>query len=380
MSEPPGALRVLQVCSSPSWGGMEMQVATFSALLRRRGHEVSVACARGTPLYRELTRLGFAPHHFRPRGYLDPAAIVRLAQLLRAQHVQVIHCHYSRDLWTVVPAARLAGRVPTVLIKHVGTMRPKRDPAHRWLYGHVAQVWAISRVIRENLIATHPIAPERVAVVHQGVDLARFRVPPQERARVRGQFGFAENALVVGTIGRLEPGKGHLEFLHMAAEVARQVPQSVFLVVGGTTRGEEFRAEPIYRLAAELNLGPRLVFAGFRQDIPSVLAAMDVFAFPSRAEAFGLVVIEAMAAGVPVISTASDGVLDIVVDGESGLLVPPQDVASLTKAVVRLLTDAELRHRLGRAGRQRVKRLFTVERMAAQVEMLSRGLLGPRQA
>ncbi|MDZ7379546.1 MAG: glycosyltransferase, partial [candidate division KSB1 bacterium] len=94
----------------------------------------------------------------------------------------------------------------------------------------------------------------------------------------------------------------------------------------------------------------------------------------------GLVVIEAMAAGVPVISTASDGVLDIVVDGESGLLVPPQDVASLTKAVVRLLTDAELRHRLALAGRQRVERLFTAERMAAQVEMLSRGLLGPRQA
>ncbi len=341
-----------------------MQVAAFSQLLRQRGHKVVVACRRGTPLYQELARQGFAS-----------AAMLSLAKWLRGQGVQIIHCHFSRDLWTVVPAARLAGRVPTVLIKHVGTMRPKCDVAHRWLFRNVSEVWAISRVIRDNLLATHPLRPERVKVVHQGVDLRRFCVPASERRRVRQEFGFAESSLVVGTIGRLEPGKGHLEFLRMAAEVARQVPESAFLVVGAATRGEEFRAEPIHRLAAELNLGPRLVFAGFRHDVPAVLAAMDVFAFPSRAEAFGLVLIEAMAAGVPVVSTASDGVLDIVVDGHSGLLVPPQDVEGLTKAVLRMLREPELRRSLATAGRQRVERLFTVEHMLTQVEDLSQRLV-----
>jgi glycosyltransferase involved in cell wall biosynthesis len=265
-----------------------------------------------------------------------------------------------------------------VLIKHVGTMRAKRDPVHRWLYRNVAQVWAISRVIRDNLIATHPLPAAKVEIVYHGLDLAKFRVPGEVRKRVRREFGFADDALVVGIVGRLEPGKGHVEFLRMAGQVARQVPQSAFLVVGSPTRGEEFRAEPIFRLAQELNLGSRLVFAGFRQDIPAVLSAMDVFAFPSRAEAFGLVLIEAMAAGVPVVSTASDGVLDIVVDGESGLLVPPQDVAALERAVLRLLASPELRSRLGMAGRRRVEQLFTAERAVARMVELSRRVMQRR--
>ncbi len=357
-----------------------MQVGATAELLRSRGHQVQVACAPRTPLHADLVQRGFAPFSFRPCGYVDPVAIVRLARWLRQQRVEIVHCHFSCDLWAVVPASQLAGRVPVVLIKHVGTMRPKRDPLHRWLYRNVAQVWAISRVIRDNLIATHPLPAEKVEIVHQGLDLAKFRVPTEVRNRLRREFGFAEKALVVGIIGRLEPGKGHLEFLQMAGRVARQVPQSAFLVVGTPTRGEEFRAEPIFRLAKELDLGPRLVFAGFRQDIPAVLAAMDVFAFPSRAEAFGLVLIEAMAAGLPVVSTASDGVLDIVVDGQSGLLVPPQDVAALEKAVLRLLASPELRLELGREGQRRVEELFTAERMVARVEELSWRIVKQQQA
>ncbi|MCR4439215.1 MAG: glycosyltransferase [bacterium] len=350
---------------------MEMHVGFLSALLRGHTHQVWVACASQTPLYDDLVKKGFVPYPFRPRGYVDSVAIARLAGWLRRQSVDIIHCHFSRDLWAVVPAARMAGRVPVVLIKHVGTMRAKRDPVHRWLYRNVAQAWAISRVIRDNLIATHPLPPGKVEVVHHGLDLSRFRVPQETRRRLRRELGFAEDALVVGTVGRLEPSKGHLEFLRMAGQVASQVPQSVFLVVGAATRGEEFRAEPILRLAQELNLGPRLVFAGFREDIPAVLSAMDVFAFPSRAEAFGLVVIEAMAAGLPVVSTASDGVLDIVVDSESGLLVPPQDVAALASAVLRLLRDPRLRRSVAAAARRRVEELFTAERMVQRVVELS---------
>lgn len=348
-----------------------MHVGFLSTLLHRHGHQVWVACAPQTPLHEDVVGKGFVPQPFRPRGYVDPAAIACLAGWLRRHGVDIIHCHFSRDLWTVVPAARLARRVPVVLIKHVGTMHAKRDPAHRWLYRNLAQAWAISRVIRDNLIATHPLSPEKVEVVHHGLDLSRFQVPHQTRSRIRRELGFAHDALVVGTVGRLEPGKGHLEFLRMVGQVARQVPQSAFLVVGGATRGEEFRAEPIFRLAQELNLGPRLVFAGFREDIPAVLSAMDVFAFPSRAEAFGLVVIEAMAAGLPVVSTASDGVLDIVVDGESGLLVPPQDVAALETAVLRLLRHPRLRRAFGAAARRRVEELFTAERMVQRVVELS---------
>ncbi|HID23926.1 MAG TPA: glycosyltransferase family 1 protein, partial [Planctomycetaceae bacterium] len=178
----------------------------------------------------------------------------------------------------------------------------------------------------------------------------------------------AEDDILIGTIGRLQEGKGHIEFLEMAARIAAEFAQARFIIVGEATRGEEHRAEKIYRKIEQINLGQRLILAGFRKDVPAVLAAMDIFAFPSRAEAFGLVIIEAMAAGVPVVSTRSDGVLDIVEDGVNGILVDRQQVDQLTAAVRTCILDENRRKELIAAGRKTIAEKFTVDRMVSETE------------
>jgi len=153
-------------------------------------------------------------------------------------------------------------------------------------------------------------------------------------------LGACMGDLVVGVVGRVTPAKGHREFLEMAAHLAGPFPNARFLIVGEATRGEEDEGRAILDGIAAGPLRGRVTVTGFRGDVPDLLAGMDVFAFPSHNEAFGLALIEAMAAGLPTVSSDCDDVLDIVAEGETGLMVPPRDGAKLAAAVGALLGDA----------------------------------------
>jgi glycosyltransferase involved in cell wall biosynthesis len=187
---------------------------------------------------------------------------------------------------------------------------------------------------------------------------------------VRAELGFTDEHLVVGIVGRVTPAKGHREFLEMAAHLAGPFPNARFLIVGEATRGEEDEGRAILDGLATGPLRERVTVTGFRSDVPDLLAGLDVFAFPSHNEAFGLALIEAMAAGLPTVSSDCDGVLDIVVEGQTGLMVAPKDGARLADATARLLEDAALRERMGHAGRERVLAHFTEEQMAAAMDRL----------
>ena len=369
------SLNILQVCSSRSWGGMEMHVGILCEQLQRRGHRVVALCPPDSEIERDLLARGIETMPFEPFDYLDVPAIVRTSRLLRTQRFDIIHSHYSRDLWVLAPAASLAGDVPIVFIKHIGTQKAKTDFLHRWIYRRVCKIIAISGVIADNVRRTHPVDAGRVTVIHHGLDLSQFSDHDKAREKSRREFGIGDDDILIGTIGRLQEGKGHIEFLEMAARIAAEFSQARFIIVGEATRGEEHRAEKIYRKIDQVNLGKRLVLAGFRKDIPAVLAAMDIFAFPSRAEAFGLVIIEAMAAGVPVVSTRSDGVLDIIKDGVNGILVDRQNVDQLTAAVRSLIVDAKRRKELAAAGRRTIEEKFTIDRMVAETEKVYRDCL-----
>jgi glycosyltransferase involved in cell wall biosynthesis len=254
--------------------------------------------------------------------------------------------------------------------KHIGTSKAKRDFLHRWLYQRVDYLIAISEVIRQNLIATHPISASQVGVVHHGIDLHDFFQASRARDALREELGFSRDQIVFGIIGRLQIGKGYLEFLEMAHQIGRLRPRARFLMVGEATRGEPEEANLILNKIEHPQLRPIVKWVGFRKDVPRLLAAMDVFVFPSHAEAFGLVLIEAMAAGKPVISSNCDGVLEIVRHGETGFLVAPRDVAALTEAAERLLQDEALRQKMGEAGRRLAAEAFSVERTLENIEAL----------
>ncbi len=361
---------IMQICASPSWGGMEMHVGFLSAHLVKRGYKIIPVCYPGSPLERDLQERGFMPLRIRLGGYFHPFGIRQLAQWLDDNGVDLVHSHYSRDLWTIVPAIRRRGQVPLVLTKHLGTQKPKRDLLHRCIYRRVNHVVAISEVIRRNLLDTHPLRPEQVSVVHHGVDLSQFTPETIDRAAVRQELGLAPEHLVLGMIGRLQISKGYLEFLAMARQISAEIPHARFLLVGEASRGELSEAGMILDKIREWQLEKVVCSLGFRRDVPRLLAAMDIFVFPSHAEAFGLVLIEAMAMAKPVVASNCDGVLDIVLDRQTGLMVPPRHVEALSQAVLALARDGERRLKMGLRGREHVLKYFALDRMLSAIESI----------
>lgn len=364
------ARRILKVCTSRSWGGMEMSMTVTADRLRDRGNEVVPVCYPNSPIHERLKRLDFEPLLFDLWGKFHPFKAFRLSRFINSGGIDVVHTDYSRDLFTLVPALKLARPTPLVLHKHVGTKNPKNLPVHPILYGRVDCAIAISEVIARNLVETHPLREDQVRLIHHGIDLDRFTPDPVRRHAVRAEMGVGENVPLVGIVGRLQKHKGHLEFLEVAKRVLPRHPEARFVVVGEATRGEDEEANEILDRFQAAGLGDRMILTGYRDDVPDLLGAMDVFLFPTHAEAFGLVIVEAMAMGVPVVSSNCDGVPDIVEEGQTGYLVDPTNVEALTAAVELLLADPARRQDFGAAGRRRASEAFSLDGMCANMETL----------
>jgi glycosyltransferase involved in cell wall biosynthesis len=368
---PTAPLNILQTCFSPSWGGLEIQALELSRRLLRRGHRVLLSCLPSTPLAREAERSGVPLLLHNVRGYVHPFVIARLASELRRNEIEMIHCQHSRDIATVVPATLLSGgRRHVLLSKRVGSAITKKDFFHRLTHRHISRVLAISEAIHANVLATLPVDPERIVTLHDAVDTDEFSPRPGDRPAIKSSFGFSKDSLLVGFVGRFSPGKGHEELLQAAASLKPDFPEVRYLVVGEASFGEEAYAGRIRQLALTLGVADVVKFAGFRKDIPQVMQAFDLFAFPSHAESFGVVLIEAMAVGLPAVSTNCDGVLDIMVEGETGLMVPPKNANELARALRILLEDSAVRAQMGFAARRRVVELFDQQKQIERLEQI----------
>jgi len=363
--------KILHTCFSLSWGGLEIHSLAEATKLAARGHHVWLACCRGSRLEQEAQERGIPIVPLKISGYFHPAQILQLRRLLLEEEIALVHSQHSKDLATVVPAVKLTSRtIPVLLSKRVGSSVMKRDPLHRFTYRYVSRVLAISDVIRRNVIATTPMAPDRVITLHHGVNITDFSLAKADRSRFRRELGGSDAGLLIGFVGRFSPGKGLEEFLGAAAILVKNYPALRFAIVGEASYGEKDYEQAIRELCTGLNLDGVVTFTGFRTDVPDVMASFDIFAFPSHAESFGAVLVEAMALERPVVSTNCDGVVDIVVDGETGLYVNPGRADELARAIARLAEDRSLRERLGKAGRARVVELFDQEKQIARVEQI----------
>jgi glycosyltransferase involved in cell wall biosynthesis len=369
-------MNILQTCFSRSWGGLELQALDETLQLQKRGHRLWLACIPGSRIEQEAHRQGVTVLPLRVTGYVHPVLLVRLARFIADRHVDVLHCQLSKDIATVVPAMRLSGRrVPVILSRRMGSYIGKKDFFHRLTYRHVTRVLAISSVIHRNVLDTTPVTPDRVMTLHHAVDTEKFSLKNTDRRATRQELRLDDAMLAVGFVGRFSPGKGHEEFLHAAHVIAKDHPHVRFVIVGEASRGEEAYARHIRMLCCDLGLVAVVLLVGFRSDIPDVMAAFDIFAFPSHAESFGAVLIEAMALELPVVSTNCDGVLDIVVDGVTGLYVSPRDAPGLARALTQLIDDPSLRTAMGKAGRRRVEELFDQRKQIDRLEEVYREVI-----
>ena len=219
--------------------------------------------------------------------------------------------------------------------------------------------------------------PNYVDTIWNPADLERFSVPGNRDA-IRAEFGWDEQTPVVVAAGRLDPHKGHIELLEAFAKVREQLPDARLLICGATDTGSGYD-DFLERRAVELGLSEHAIFTGARSDLPAIFSGSDVFCLSSENEPFGLVYVEAMAMGLPVVALRSGGVPDIVVEGETGLLSEPHDVESLATNLLTLLRDRDLAQRMGAAGKQRALTQFAPGVLATRwVELLYKHFAHPK--
>lgn len=291
--------------------------------------------------------------------------VQRMTELLRRQKIDLVQSDYH-TLPLIAGAARNAG-IPATWTVWGWWFRPK--PWQRGFFRQFPVAAARSRAIRAGFLGEPPFMPvERMPVVYAGVDSKRFR-PGLDGAALRREYGIAEDALVAAMVARFQPVKGHHTFQAMARRILEELPETHFIVAGddvfGVAADQRYRDEILANARASAGLQGRLHYLGFRGDVESVYAAADVYVCPSDFESYGVANLEAMSCGLPVVSTRRGGPSETIVNSVTGFLVDPGDADTLADRVLRLLRDTSLRQSLGAAGREHVKRGFSIEAEAA---------------
>jgi L-malate glycosyltransferase len=371
-------LKILHLDTGREWRGGQQQVLYLTQGLEERGIVSVVATPQGSPLAQRLRRQDLPVLELPPSSPFTPKTVRVLQQILADRtwhvlHAHTAHAHTLAFMTFRLPAARPFHRPAFVISRRVDFF-PARDPLTRLKYTVGDQTFlCVSRAI-ERILLTYGVSPSAVRVVHSGVPLPGTPDPNdplprdldpsgllRERKDLRRELGVPEYGILLGNIAQLVDHKGH-RFLLDALFRVRQVRPDVHLVLLGSGELEK----DLRKQAERLSLDRALTFAGFRPDAARYLSAMDVFVLCSVEEGLGTSILDAQAAGIPVVGTTAGGIPEAVSDEVTGLLVPPADAEALAQAILRLAQDVELRRRLGRSGRVWIQEHFSATRMVEE--------------
>jgi L-malate glycosyltransferase len=369
------SLSILHLLSNRWWTGTAEPVLALAQGLLERRQQVVLGVPAGSQV-EELARKAGVPlleglwldPRFHPSSWLQDVRTLRA--FLRRTPVDVLHMHLSHDHWLALSAVRLLnpskGRVP-LQVRTVHTLRPPRSLSNRWLlrYG-AAHLITVSSTLQRDLAERLRISSARISVIAGAVDSQRFH-PSLSGAHIRRELGISPTTPLVGIVARLAPSRGHLTLVEAFAQVHTAIPAARLLIVG---KGE-FRPQ-IERRIREFGLAEAVMFGGYREDdLPEVLAAMDLFVLLAPgSEGSCRAVLEAMAAGKAVVAPRVGALQDIVLDGETGLLITPQAHSALAHAISRLLCAPEQARLMGLRGRQRSEDVFSHQRQVEEVLQL----------
>lgn len=349
-------------------GGAERALVQLVTRLDRRRWEPAVFClSGGGSLVEELKAAGVRVVCLGARHWTSLGVLWRLVRELRRFRPEIVQ--------TFLFHANLAGRVAARLagVRHVVSgirvaERRSRLPLwlDRWTNGMVRFNVCVSQAVAEFSVSVAGLPADKIAVIPNGVDVAKFETAP---AADLASLGIPAGSRVLLTIGRLDPQKGLRDLIAAAAIVAPKFPDVHFLLVGEGPERDELE-----RLIRERRLGGQVHLAGWRGDVPNVLAAGHALVLSSLWEGMPNVVLEAMAAGLPVVATRVEGISELVIEERTGLLVPPHAPEELAAAIEKLLADATTARAMGQAGRDRARAEFSWDKMVARYEDVYRAL------
>jgi glycosyltransferase involved in cell wall biosynthesis len=381
-------IKIMRIIARLIIGGPTIHVVLLNSSLNNEIFESVLVC--GSPNPGEQPMLDFALEHhikpiaipeivgeatFKPR---DVKALAKVFRLIRQERPHIVHTHTAKAGFIGRLAARLAG-VPVILHTYHGhVLHGYYSPLKTWLLRHMEQVLgyftdciiAVSKQVKQDLVSYGVASPEKITVIPLGFDLEPFLSCQKYRGELRRELGLSDAFKLVGIVGRVFPIKNHRLFLDAAARVLAGEPAARFIIVGdGVLRFE------VERHARELGIADKVIFTGWRRDLPRIYADLNALVISSDNEGTPVSAIEAMAAGVPVVGTKVGGVPDLITDGETGYLVPPRDPDLLANAILRLIRGSETTSFMSQAARSHVTQRYPVRRLISDMECLYQNLL-----
>ncbi len=369
-------MNILHTEASRGWGGQEIRILSEIAAMQRRGHRIWLSCAPESELAKRANAMvPDLPLVLQPySSNSDIDTISGLHHLIRRHGITVVNSHSSIDSWCTAIATLVVRRTVLVRTRHL-SIPVKRNLPTRWLYRRPDAIVTTGEALRQRLIDHNGLPPSRLLSIPTGIDLTRFDPSGYDRRIVRNELGIGDDESLIGMTAMMRQMKGHRVLIEAAPAILARYPRVRFLLIGHVTYASTFIDDLKGRIQA-LGLTDRFLFAGYRNDIPQVLAALDLAVLPSiRDEGVPQSLTQALCMAKPVVATEVGAVGEIVRNDRTGLLVPPSDSAALATAIIAQLADPVRARMLGQAGRRMVIDHYGIESMADATERLYERLL-----
>lgn len=365
--EPSVPLRIFHILSNPTIGGIEGMLSNLIPRVDPTRCDMRIVNMRTESATYELwDQCGVRYYKLKTPGKLLLGSVIGLARLLRREKVDIVEVYGLRANIIGRPAAKIAG-VPVVVTGFLET-GDWRKWYHIWLDRLTR--WAVngwipnSKACRQILLKREKHPESRIKVIYDGIDTKKWtrQGDTHIRQRIREEFGCSNEAALCVTVANLRYEKGHPYLIEAALKVLKVNSNIHFALIGA-----DFLRGEIQKRCRQLGLEQSVTFAGYRSDIHDIYEAADIAVLPSLFEGLPICLIEAMSMELPVVATNISGIPELVVDGTTGLLVPPRDPDALSAAIIEMGISPEKRKQMGQAGRQRVNEMFTIERMIEEL-------------
>ncbi len=381
MTSKKNPIKILHIHVLPVITGSGINTFLTMNGLKQKYH-MEMACATGGPLNDLVEQHGIPVRRINNfvsevSLFKDLHALWQVYRLLRREKYDLIHTHNSKGSFIGRLAAKLAGGPPLVYTAHGYAFHENERWFRRIFFfalEKIAKNWS-ARVIcisqpLVDLWVQRNLAPrEKIRKIYSGIDICEF-AQEDKRELVRQELGLQPNNIAIGQVSKLWEGKGHEDIITACPRIFEKVPNAkVFFIGNGPIRNK------LNEIVLKNNLQDRIIFLGHHDDIPRITSALDIAVLASHYEGMGRVILEAMAAGLPVVATRVGGIPDLVVEQETGLLVDSQSPEQLAQAIISLAHDPELRDSMGSRGRQRVDSRFSAATMVEQIDQVYQEVL-----
>ena len=371
--------KILQTCLSKSWGGLEMVALETSKNLQLNGFQVTTLAIEGSELFRQLKSQNQATLGVHSRFKFAMSRFLTFRRYLRLEKPHIVLVQHLSDLWLVVPGLIGFSGIRVVGLSHTFLGVSKKDWGHSFLYKRLARLIALTPKHRENLLANLPLQSSQVRVIPNAVDLQKFN-PIFRDEKIKQNLGASEETILIGVVSRLDRGKGLGEALQAAERLKDQGLPFRLVFIGQETKNEPGMRSWLLGQIHLKKLDECVALVGHFQELAPVMASLDLLLMPAPKETFGRVILEAMAAGVPVVACRGGGVSDIIRSGKDGLLVESGQGQEMSRALRHLILNPLQRRLLRKNALDSVRRFYEKNQILDEFSQLLRETLEPATA